>query len=383
MINNNEVRVLEAQDANPEFVLGIWENSHAHSADITVSNNRFLNFSPANDPALNDQEAFRVTSHSSATTTSLYMGNVVEGAASGITYITGFGGIDLSGHEPVQLIGNTLLDNGIGVLIQSMGNGVLRCNRFFGNTVAIGNTGTLADADADENWFGCNDGPGMGTCDPNDATVDTPSWLVLEASADDATLTPGMSTAVTADLTHTSAGVVASCTIPDGVPVDFVGVGGSMSPAMGTLTAGTAQSTFTAGSEDGLAVAAILIDGETVAAPIDVDASMTDLQVTKTDGIDVAAPGASSTYTIVVTNAGPSDVDLPVGASVTYELTCTYQPTPEWEAVTNVVSVVTPVGVTDTTPSNDTAQDQTLSQTVFTDGFESGDLLMWSDTVPD
>ena len=43
-ITNNIVRVLNAQDAaNPQVVLGIWENAHGHTSDITVSGNQFVN----------------------------------------------------------------------------------------------------------------------------------------------------------------------------------------------------------------------------------------------------------------------------------------------------------------------------------------------------
>ncbi len=38
-ITNNTVRVLNAQSANPQVILGIWENAHAHSSNITVSGN--------------------------------------------------------------------------------------------------------------------------------------------------------------------------------------------------------------------------------------------------------------------------------------------------------------------------------------------------------
>jgi hypothetical protein len=35
-ITNNIVRVLNAQSANPQVILGIWENGHAHSSNITI-----------------------------------------------------------------------------------------------------------------------------------------------------------------------------------------------------------------------------------------------------------------------------------------------------------------------------------------------------------
>ena len=47
-----------------ERILGIWENGHAHTSDITVGGNEFKNLAAGNSPATNLQRAFRVTSHS-------------------------------------------------------------------------------------------------------------------------------------------------------------------------------------------------------------------------------------------------------------------------------------------------------------------------------
>src|SRR5262249_62158830 len=48
--------------------------------------------------------------------------------------------------------------------------------------------------------------------------------------------------------------------------------------------------------------------------PVSVSPPQADLQITKTDGKTTAVPGSTNTYTIVVTNAGPSSV---TGATVT------------------------------------------------------------------
>src|SRR5256885_14989521 len=88
-ISNNVTHVLNAQSANPQNTLGIWDNCHAHSSNITISNNSFLNDAAGNSPALNLERAFRVTSHSSATTTVNYTGNTMTGANIGFQWITG------------------------------------------------------------------------------------------------------------------------------------------------------------------------------------------------------------------------------------------------------------------------------------------------------
>ena len=79
-ITNNTINILNAQTAgNPQNILGIWENGLAHTSNITVSGNSFNNLAAGNNPATNLQRAFRVTSHSSATTAVTYANNSGDG----------------------------------------------------------------------------------------------------------------------------------------------------------------------------------------------------------------------------------------------------------------------------------------------------------------
>ena len=121
-----------------------------------------------------------------------------------------------------------------------------------------------------------------------------------------------------------------------------------------------------------------------------------DLAITKTDGVTTQTPGATVTYTIVATNAGPSAVtgatvtdtlpptlsaaswtcastgggscpasgsgsigaavDLPVGATATFTLTATIDPSAVGN-LTNAASITAPVGVTDPNIADNTATD--------------------------
>lgn len=130
----------------------------------------------------------------------------------------------------------------------------------------------------------------------------------------------------------------------------------------------------------------------------------TDLSITKTDGVAVATPGGTTTYTITALNAGPSAVtgasvtdsfpaactnvsytsvvtggatgntaagsgnindtalDLPVAASITYTATCTLNPAATG-TLANTASVTAPGSITDVDPSNNSATDSdTLAQ---------------------
>jgi uncharacterized repeat protein (TIGR01451 family) len=126
LIVNNTIRILNAQSANPERVIGIWENSHGHSSNITIANNQFVNLAAGNNPAINLQRAFRVTAHSSVGTTVTYADNTVVGANIAFEWLSSS---NFAGNQPVLLWGNTLANNTTGVLIQSNGLANLNGNR--------------------------------------------------------------------------------------------------------------------------------------------------------------------------------------------------------------------------------------------------------------
>jgi len=122
-----------------------------------------------------------------------------------------------------------------------------------------------------------------------------------------------------------------------------------------------------------------------------------DLSITKTDGATTEIPGTSISYTIVVSNAGPSDangvsvadtfpgtltgvtftslaaggatgntaagagnisdtVNMPVGSSITYTVNATIQSSATG-SLSNTATVTAPGGVTDPTPGNNSATD--------------------------
>ena len=164
-----------------EWVYGIWENGHAHTSNIAVVGNAFVNGHPDNDPAFNLQRAFRVTSHSSEDTTVLYRDNLAVGANIAIHWI----GDNYTSNPPgtvlpVEIVGNTLIDNDTGIWVHTddpvadaapgsaapagpMSKAIVRHNRLVGNTVAVRSDN--AEVNAVENWWGCNEGPGEEGCD--------------------------------------------------------------------------------------------------------------------------------------------------------------------------------------------------------------------------
>jgi hypothetical protein len=133
LIDGNTVRVLRAQSADPEKIAGIWENTHDFAANITVSNNQFVNLAAGNNPVLNRQTAFQLTTGSSATTTVAYVNNTVSGANTGFRYIAGF---DFSAEQAARLWQNTVTNTDVGVLVRSKGSVNLWQNNITGSHTA-------------------------------------------------------------------------------------------------------------------------------------------------------------------------------------------------------------------------------------------------------
>lgn len=267
-ITGNLVRVTGAPSADPERILGIWENAHAHQSNVTVSGNELVNEDAGNDPAVNRQTAFRVTSHSSPSTVVAYEGNRVAGAnvAVDLPY-------DVPADvEPVLVLSNDLAGNGTGVRLAFANQKVeLGFNRLFGNLLALdAAAGTVL---AENNWWGCNAGPGSAGCDGfvagGGASVDADPWLTLTLGLGAAVVEVNASTSVEAalvvnsDLVDTSVGGIF---VPDGILADFGATGGVVAPDPAATLEGVAAATFTAGGTTGPFEVAVTVDGQTLSS---------------------------------------------------------------------------------------------------------------------
>jgi hypothetical protein len=171
--------------------------------------------------------------------------------------------------------------------------------------------------DAENNWWGCNAGPGGAGCDAINgagaANVDFDPWMVLQGSASPNSILPLGSSTVTADLTHNSAGVIPAGILPD-QPVSFSATNGSMLPTSGTITAGTANSTFVS-SNNNSAVVTITVQNQAVQVPILVQTQ--DLTAVKTNNAGgIRALNSPWNWTITVTNSGTVNAVFGSGTTV-------------------------------------------------------------------
>jgi len=174
----------------------------------------------------------------------------------------------------------------------------------------------------------------------------------------------------------------------------------------------TATATVPAGTTDPVAANNQATDSDTI-APV------SDLGVTLTADQILAQPGNNLVYTLTVTNAGPANatgarvtdtfpaaftapvwtcaatpgsacpagtgggdlnalVNVAAGGSVTFTITGQVAATPP-PSITDSATVTPPAGTTDPNGANDTASLTTkVGSQIFKDGFESGDLTVWS-----
>lgn len=258
--------------AGGELISGFEDLSHAHSSNIVVRDNRFLNLDPANVSLDNREVAFRVGAHSGPGSTVLYQGNRVAGAEVGVLWVLGG---DLSTHEPIRFVGNTFIDGDRAFVVGSGGSAVLRCNRIIDHTRAIDILRNDGSVSAEHNWWGCNGGPDAPGCVPLtlDGTGPIPvaPWLVLAVQP--AVVEAGKTTPLSAGLTTDSDGApVTECAVPDGIPVAFTAAEGTLDPAETGTVDGLATVLYTAGAfrRDRLVDVTAEADGEVVAGSVHV-----------------------------------------------------------------------------------------------------------------
>jgi hypothetical protein len=148
-------------------------------------------------------------------------------------------------------------------------------NRFIANSpyaiqLSSNYVGTL---NAEDNWWGCNYGPGStgpgcaATTNPNSgAAVDAVPWIMLKLGSSRPTVGQNNKVAVTAYMSGTSAGTDVSSlgSIPDLIPAVFSSVAGAVVPTTSYVVSGKAPATFNASSALVTATITTTVDGQTV-----------------------------------------------------------------------------------------------------------------------
>ncbi|MDC8011441.1 beta strand repeat-containing protein [Tahibacter soli] len=301
-------------------------------------------------------------------------------------------------------------------------------------TISPSATGTIANQGSisyDGDGNGTNDAtrttddPAVGgAADPTQFTVGgAVSDLSITKTDGVASATPGGSTTYTIVASNAGPSNATGATVTDTFPAALTctwtcaGAGGGTCAASGSGNIGDTVNipdggsvTYTATCAIGASASGSLANTASVAVPVgtndpdpannsatdtDTLAASADIAVTKTNGGTTSTAGGTTAYTVVVSNAGPSDAagvtvndtlpaaltctwtcagtaggtctasgsgsiadtaNLPGGASVTYALACSISASATGSLV-NTASAAAPAGTADPTPGNDSATD--------------------------
>jgi hypothetical protein len=138
-------------------------------------------------------------------------------------------------------------------------------NRIVDNATAQLDHVAGGPVDAENNWWGCNEGPNANAadCGTVTGTADFDPWVVLGLSAAPTSIqTGGQSSQITADLSRNSDGNSVPGLFAEGVPVTFATTLGTITSPVATQ-ASRAISTLTSGATAGTADITAGIDNET------------------------------------------------------------------------------------------------------------------------
>jgi hypothetical protein len=282
-------RVNEAPDEESEFYGNTFESTvgpqlAVDAAQLRVFDNRFEGHGSAgclqilgNEGGLVPSEHILVSLHNEFVDCDPYgieLGPEVDHiTVYGSDFPGSYDGIVVSGASPWDVTGH--------VLIQT--------NRFVGTThLGVDNeaSGTL---DAEQNWWGCNAGPGAAGCDGVSNGVNAANNAVLAAligplkpetgieelpTGNSITLNPGEKAEVAALLPANGLGI--NNGIPtEKTPIGFSSTLGTLSPASSTLSNGWTKSVFTAGATPGHGSIVLSLDNARTLVPVTVTGEMT------------------------------------------------------------------------------------------------------------
>lgn len=255
----------------------LFVGGHPSGAINTTSGSQFSNYRINNNVSngggnfavvfytLNSQISGNVITNPTAT--AIFIGGGNTGLSISNNSITGATGsaIGLSGgfgypvDTNISITGNDLRNNVRAVNLGTAANGAsginVNFNRFVGNTTAINNLSTVP-VNAENNWWGCNYGPGAGGAgctgtqngNAGSGAIDATPWLTLTSSASPVNVGVGETSAVESRLTLNSANAETSGSgaVRNGTPASFAGTRGTVNPASSVTTGGITGTTFTA-----------------------------------------------------------------------------------------------------------------------------------------
>jgi len=362
--------------------------SWSPAGNVTISNTTFSN----NVSGQGGGAILYTTGNGSALTitNSTFSGNTAgaTGGAGGAIFIGGNAGSPL-----FNINGSTFTNNqathasGIGGAIY-VGGGTLNlgntaANRFVGNTAGVSTSGGLGvrsgTANATNNWWGCNGGPGIGTgcdkADNNGGTLSFNPWIVLTNTPNPNPIIIGQSSILTASFLQNSAGApiaVGNLGVLIGLPISFGNpVRGTISGAQTTIQSnGTATATFTANAA-GAGHADATVDNGTGTADITINRPPTTItsinrnasSPTNAGNIAWTVVFANAVSGLTVSNFTLANSGLGGAPAITAVTPIGGSPATSWTVTASTGSGGGTLGLS---LANDTGLDYTLSNLPFT-----------------
>jgi parallel beta-helix repeat protein len=183
-----------------------------------------------------------------------------------------------------EIYGNTIVENGVGLDLygDESTTAQVAFSRIAGNGTGIENELETA-IDANNNWWGCNEGPEGEDCDSAVGLVNVNNWLVLTLTTDTEHILAGQPGTFTASIRSNSEDVVIPDTepFPDGAEVLFETSAGMIDPETGILDLGDAVAELSVSAEQGYVQASVsaTLDNETVTIELPVGMDKTWLPV--------------------------------------------------------------------------------------------------------
>lgn len=201
----------------------------------------------------------------------------------------GMHGLDASFFTPTTgtITENTVTENAMTGL-RLPGGLEAHYNRVRGNAAGVSSNGAVINAQ--NNWWGCNEGPGTLDCDSTSGNVESDPWLVFEFSASPDVIDVGQFSTLTGDLRMNSDGADTSPGghIPNGTLVTFSTNDADIAGAAG----GVAKP-----ANNGIATAALSADTGPIVASVagSIDAEAIQVQVTINEAAATPTPTATAT----------------------------------------------------------------------------------------
>lgn len=168
-------------------------------------------------------------------------------------------------------------NRGSGATAQSVN---AQCNIITNNGIGVRNvtldplpaSNPFSGSVAENNWFGCNAGPGNAGCDSvvgiptPGADVDADPWLVLTATANPTTVEAGGTATINYYINTNSNGGAASCSLHGTIFSPIEGTNVDVDNPEASLVDGVGSVGITAGTSDGSV--SITVDGQTIIIPV-------------------------------------------------------------------------------------------------------------------